>query len=115
MHFQRQCRAERDSHLASEITKHRMERPLPMNENPLAHWKKKRACYPYLAQQARKHSPMQPSNNGASERRNSQLSLLIRSNRARLTPELVEDIHTLKGVFAFLELNPPAWAKFAAN
>jgi hypothetical protein len=114
MHLQRQCRAERDSHLASEITKYRMERPLPMNENPLAYWKKKRACYPYLAQQARKHLPMQPSN-GASERRNSQLSLLIRSNRARLTPELVEDIHTLKGVFAFLELNPSAWAKFAAN
>jgi hypothetical protein len=102
-HLQRQCRAERDSHLASETTKCRVERPLPMNEIPLAHWKKKRAC-----------CPMQPSN-GASERRNSQLSLLIRSNRASLKPEAVEDIHTLKGVFAFLELNPSAWAKFTAK
>ena len=113
-HLQRQCRAERDSHLASEITKYRMERPVPMHDNPLAFWKKKRACYPYLAQLARKYLPMQPSN-GASERRNSELSLLIRSNRSSLAPELVEDIHTLKGVFAFLESNPSAWAKFAAQ
>jgi hypothetical protein len=106
-HLQRQSRAERDSHLSSEITKYRMMRPSAMSDNPLSFWKSNEGRFPSLARQAKRFLCQQPTN-GASERRNSELSLLIRSNRSRLAPKMVEDIHALKGFFRFLETNPDA-------
>ena len=88
-----------------EIIRLQRQPSLPKDANPLAHWRDNEAQHVHLSPVARAILAM-PASSAPSERVFSTAGLVLRSNRGRLDPEIVEDVVFLRGFYKFMERNP---------
>ena len=100
--------------IKTEVARYRREPRLGPDRNPLKWWQQNEDRYPHTSKLAKKYLAIQAPN-ASSERMNSTLSLTIRNNSARLSPDIVGDIHTLREFFKWTEENPVEYKKFLAS